>query len=303
MNVLVTGGAGFVGSHIVDELIRKGYEVTIYDNASTGKKENINPAANIVLGDVNNFAKLKQYCSNADFIFHLAAETNVIPSFENCREYIDTNIQGTVNVINACKKTCVQKIIYASSASVYGNAKPLPLKENYSKYPLNPYGTTKFAGEQLLFSLCSKCNIPAIALRYANVYGPRQSFTPTGPVIAAFMNLLREDTAPTIYGSGKQTRDFTFVKDVVQANMIVLENDIKDDVFNVSGGEKTSVIDVYEMIRKLWHKKIEPQRKASREGEIKNSALDISKIKEHGYEPTPLKKGLKAYKEWLDEQT
>jgi len=303
MNVIVTGGGGFVGSHIVDELIRKGYKVIVYDNASNSRPGNINPKAKIVLGDLNNFTLLKQYCSDADFVFHQAALSRVGSSFDECTEYVETNVQGTINLLKVIKKSPVQKIIYASSASVYGNTKRLPTKEEYSKYPINPYGVTKLAAEQLIMCLCKKWKKDAVALRYANVFGPRQLYNEKGPVVAAFMNFIKQGISPNITGNGKQTRSFTYVDDVVQANMIALENEMKSEIFNVAGAERTSVNDLFEMVRKLWKKKIKPTYIELPGGEVAHSHLDITKLLECGYEPTPLKTSLKEYKAWFDGQT
>lgn len=303
MNVLVTGGAGFIGSHIVDELIRKGYNVTVYDNATNSRPGNVNLKARIVLGDLNNITLLKRYCSDADFVFHQAALSRVGSSFDECTEYVETNIQGTINLLKVIKKSPVQKIIYASSASVYGNTKRLPTKEHYSKYPLNPYGVTKLAAEQLIMCLCKKWNKDAVVLRYANVYGPRQLYNESGPVIPAFVCQIKEGNSPNIIGNGKQTRNFTYISDVVQANMIALENEMKSEVFNVAGRERTSINDLYNMICALWRRELQPIYIKALEGEVTHSHLDITKLLDCGYEPITLKTGLRKYKAWLNEQT
>jgi UDP-glucose 4-epimerase len=301
MNCLVTGGAGFIGSNLVDKLISKGYYVYVLDDLSTGDFENVNKKAEFVRGKLSDYYFLRDLVKEVDFIFHEAAVTKVAASFDKYAEHVETNINGTINVLRAAENIGVKKIVMASSASVYGDNDKLPIKEDILKNPLNPYAVTKLAAETLALQLCPRWGVDIVVLRYSNVFGPRQQFTPYAAAITNFFNLLIKKDQPVIFGDGTQTRDFTYVDDVVNANLIAIENEIKCDVFNVATQTQTTVNELYENIAELLHSDIKPMFEFARPGEIKHNCLDISKISEYGYQPRDLKTGLKQYKQWLEE--
>jgi len=247
-NVLVTGGAGFIGSHIVDKLIAKKYEVVVFDNLSAGKKSNINSDAHFIRGDILNkktlFDVIKKY--HIKTVLHLAGQPSIINSFTNPRNDIDTNFLGTINVIQASIENKVSRLIYASSMTVYGNPTTLPIKESDPCIPINYYGVSKYAAERFVHITAEslkKFTINVTSLRMFNVYGPRQSITnPYQGVLAIFLgNILREEPI-TIYGEGNQARDFIFVDDIANTWVNNIDNKLSfNKVYNLGFGKKTSV--------------------------------------------------------------
>ncbi|MBN1778803.1 MAG: SDR family oxidoreductase [Candidatus Buchananbacteria bacterium] len=247
MKALVTGGAGFIGSNLTDELISQGYEVTVLDNLSTGKEENLNPKARFVKADITNLEEIKPHFIGIDYVFHCAALPRVQLSIEDPITSHNININGTLNVLLAAKEAKVKRLVYSASSSAYGDASVMPLTENLLPAPMSPYGLQKYVGEHYarLFSLLY--GLETVSLRYFNVYGPRMAFTGAyTTVIAVFLKQNKEDKKLTITGDGTQTRDFTFVTDVVRANIAAATSTKvgQGQVINVGAGDNHTVNEV-----------------------------------------------------------
>jgi UDP-glucose 4-epimerase len=248
---IVTGGAGFIGSHLVDALISLGVEVSIIDNLSTGKKENINSKANFYNLDIQNLEEIKPIFKNVDVVFHLAAIASVQYSIENPKETNDINVEGTLNVLLSAKEAGVKRFIFSSSSSVYGDVDKIPTDESCKIAPKSPYALHKYTGELYCKLFSEIYNLKTVCLRYFNVYGPRQN--PNGAyasVIAKFSDLKRSKEVLTITGDGEQTRDFVFVEDVAMANIFAAKSDRvgKGEVINIGSGKKYSVNEIAKII-------------------------------------------------------
>lgn len=269
MKILITGGAGFIGSHLVDELIKQKHSVAIIDNLSEGKKENINLKARFYKINICNNLESIFRKENPEIIFHLAAQKNVRKSIEDPIKDARTNILGTLNILKHCKN--VKKFIFSSSGgAIYGNTKIIPTPETETPNPLSPYGVSKLAIEKYLKAL----NMPYISLRYSNVYGPRQDPFGEAGVVAIFINKIKNNQTPIIFGSGEQTRDYIYVSDVVSANIKALEKNIFGE-FNIGTSRETSV----NQLLKLIDPKAKPKYKPAIAGEVQTSCLDITKAK------------------------
>ncbi|MFQ6082607.1 MAG: SDR family oxidoreductase [Candidatus Aminicenantia bacterium] len=288
---LVTGGAGFIGSHLVDALIEKGDLVLVIDNLSTGKKEYINPKAKFFEVDLGDFKKIRPVFEGVDFVFHLAAVPRLVPSIQDPISAHQNNLTSTLNVLVASKEAKVKKLIYASSTSVYGNQKNLPLREETRPNPLNPYALQKYAGELYCKIFAELYGFSTVSLRYFNVFGPRQSSEGDyACVIGIFLRQKKEGKPLTIVGDGNQRRDFSYVKDVVRATILAAEKNVGGgEVINVAAGNNYSVNELAEII---GGPKINIPL---RPGEIRESLADISKAKKLlGWEPKyNLETGLK----------
>ncbi|PIR93567.1 hypothetical protein COT99_00155 [Candidatus Falkowbacteria bacterium CG10_big_fil_rev_8_21_14_0_10_43_10] len=247
---IVTGGAGFVGSNLVDALIDRGDEVIVLDNLSTGKKENLNSRAKFIEVDLRNLEEIKPHFVGVDYIFHEAALARVQPSIEDPVKYNDHNVNGTLNVLVAAKDAKVKKVVYAASSSAYGDYKEMPLKEIMPAIPISPYGLQKYIGEEYcrLFSYVYK--LPTVCLRYFNVFGPRMVQEGAyASVIAIFASQKKNGQPLTIVGDGEQQRTYTFVKDIVRANLLAAESDISDGrAINTGQSNEYSVNQIAEMI-------------------------------------------------------
>lgn len=286
MKILVTGGAGFIGSHIVDKLIEKGDDVVIVDNLSTGREENLNKKAKFYKETICSKKLYKIFKKEKfDAVIHQAAQTSVIFSEKNPGVNAKVNILGTINLLELCGKFSVGKFIYASSAAVYGNPKYLPTDESHPQQPISNYGLSKYVSELYLKFYNSMYGLRCTSLRYSNVYGPRQNPYGEGGVIAIFSNKILNGEGPTIYGDGSQTRDFIYVEDVVDANILALEKNSCGE-FNISTNKEISIREIYEKIKKILGKEIPAEYAREREGEILRSVLDNRKaIKELGWKP------------------
>jgi UDP-glucose 4-epimerase len=298
MKIIVTGGAGFIGSNLVDKLINEGYKVFVIDNLSTGKKENLNKKAIFYKADICHLDKILPLFKGIDYVFHLAANPRVIFSVENPIESHKVNVDGTLNVLYASYKNKVKRLIFASSAAVYGDIKKLPLKENITPNPVSPYGLHKLIGEYYCKLFSNLYNLETICLRYFNVYGPRMD--PNGPyalVIGKFLKLRKENKPLTIYGDGKQTRDFVYVDDVIKANILAMKSKKvgKGEVINICSGKNYSINYIAKLIggKKVYL----PKRK----GEIKYTLGDNSLAKKLlGWKPEiSLEEGIKKCKEYF----
>lgn len=290
--ILVTGGAGFIGSHLVDALIEKNHQVLVIDNLSTGKREHINPKARFFEVDLRDFEKIRSVFEGVDFVFHLAALPRIPLSIEKPIDSNDININGTLNALVASKEAGVKKFIYSSSSSVYGGQKELPMKEGMACHPLNPYALQKYVGELYCKIFFEIYGLPTVSLRYFNVYGSRQPEQGGYvPVIGVFLKQKQKKVPLTITGDGNQTRDFSHVSDVVRANVLTMEskNVARGEVFNVGAGENHSVNEVAKLIGgKATYIPLPP-------GEMRNTLADISLAKGLlGWEPkVKLEQGIK----------
>lgn len=279
---LVTGGAGFIGSHLVDALLERGHRVIVIDNFSTGKKENLNPKAELHQSDLKNLTEIKTAFEGIDFVFHLAAVPRVFPSIRDPISAHQNNLTNTLNVLVASKEAKVKRFVYASSTSVYGNQKKLPLEEDMKPNPLSPYGVQKYAGELYCKIFSEIYGLPTVCLRYFNVFGPRLSFEGDyASVIGIFSRQKKEGKPLTIVGDGEQKRDFTYIRDVVGATILAAEKKIEGgEVINIAAGRNFSVNELADLIG--GQKVYLPQRP----GEIIESLGDISKAKKLlGWEP------------------
>jgi len=296
---LVTGGAGFIGSHLADKLIENGNKIAIIDNLSGGKKENINPKADFYDFDICDFEKIKPVFQGIDCVFHLAAIPRVPVSIKDPVNTSRTNILGTINVFKAGIDNNVKRIIFASSSSVYGNQKKLPLREDMKPDPISPYGLQKLAGEQFAGLFSRLYGVPIICLRFFNVYGPR--IDPNGEyslVIGKFLKQKKQGTPLTILGDGEQTRGFTYVGDVVDANIKAVESEkLKGgEAINIGQKESSSI----NYLAGLIGGKV--QYLPPRAGDILRTSADISLAKKLlGWRPAvSLEEGLKKTIEWFN---
>lgn len=251
---IVTGGCGFIGSHLADNLIKLNFEVVVIDNLSVGRRENIshlneNSQFTFVDADISNFDLIEPIFRGADLVFHLAALADIVPSIENPTEYYKSNVNGTFNVLQACRKHKVKKIIYAGSSSCYGIPDEYPTKEIAPIRPEYPYALTKNLGEQLVMHWCKLYNLPAISLRFFNVYGPRARTSGTyGAVFGVFLAQKLANKPFTVVGDGNQTRDFTFVSDVVNAIIAAAESDLSGEVINIGSNNTYSINRLVELL-------------------------------------------------------
>jgi len=296
---VVTGGAGFIGSHLAGELAKCGYQVIILDDLSTGKRGNIEPIltqgnVQFIEGSITNLSLVNKLFQNVDFIFHLAAIPSVPRSIENPLVSHNVNITGTLNVLMAARDNKVGKVVYASSSATYGDTPTLPKREDMLSNPQSPYAVTKLAGEYYCRVFQEVYGLPTVCLRYFNVYGPRQDPNSSyAAVIPRFIQRALKGDALEIFGDGEQTRDFTFVKDVVEANILTAESDATG-VFNIGTGKRVSINELARLLTKLTGKDIKPIHGEPRTGDIKHSLADISRAKQFGYNPKyNLEKGLR----------
>ena len=278
MKILVTGGAGFIGSHIVEYLVGRGDDVTILDNLHSGKMQNlskINNNVNFVNGNIKDYKLLERLAKDSDGVFHQAALVSVPQSFEMQAEYFDVNTKGTENVLKLAKEYGF-KVVYASSSSVYGNQKQVSIKESDNRSPTNPYAQTKLKAE-FLAEKYSEIGVRVIGLRYFNVYGRRQSKEYAG-VIKLFLERIQQKNAPKINGDGLQTRDFVYVEDVVKANILAMESNVKYQFFNVGMGYSISILDLANMVIDASGLSLKPIHDSQLPGDIRASQADLESI-------------------------
>lgn len=283
MKLLVTGGAGFIGSHLADALIERGDEVKIIDNLLTGKEEYVNPKAEFLKSDIRNLEEIKPHFEGVDAVFHLAALPRIPISIEKPAETHAINALGTLNVLIAARDAGAKKVVYSASSSVYGNQDKLPLREDMPPSPLNPYAVQKYIGELYCRIFSELFGLKTVSLRYFNVYGPRQHTEGAyAPVMGIFLRQKRSGELLTITGDGEQTRDFTHVSDVVRSNILAFESDKvgKGEVVNIGGGRNYSVNAIARFVGG------EISNLPERPGEIKHTLADISLAKKLlGWEP------------------
>ena len=296
LKVLVTGGAGFIGSHLVDRLVQEGNEVSVIDNLSTGKRKQVNKKAQFYKMDIRSKRIERVFRKERPVIVvHLAAQMNVRLSTEDPGFDADVNILGTLNLLEHTVKNGVRKVTFASSGgAVYGEQEVFPAPESHRTDPLSPYGISKLAGEKYLAYYTNTTGLRHVALRFGNVYGPRQEPEGEAGVIAIFSKLMLEGGQPIINGTGKQTRDFVYVDDVVEAIMATLREDIQG-IFNVGTGQESTVNECYGIIKTLTNSSCKDLYGAAKKGEQFRSVLDVTKLREgFGWDPqVPLQEGLK----------
>jgi UDP-glucose 4-epimerase len=279
MKYAVTGGAGFIGSHLVKKLAERGNEVIVIDNLNTGKKQNIEKISKKIdffEVDIRDFSAIEDILKNIDGIFHEAALASVQDSFRIPDEFFDVNVNGTENIFKIAKKLGI-KVVYASSSSVYGNPISIPIKENDDKNPFNPYAKTKLEDDKLAEKY-AKNGLKVIGLRYFNVFGPRQSKEYAG-VIKLFLERIQQGLSPLINGDGLQVRDFVYVDDVVNANILSMESNIDSGFFNIGTNSVISVLDLANIIIKFSGLKLKPIHRSAVPGDVKATQADITKAK------------------------
>lgn len=294
MKVLVTGGAGFIGSHLVDKLIENGHEVIVLDNLSNGNKTNVNPAAHFFKIDIRDkkivdiFRKEKP-----EVVFHLAAQINLRKSIENPEYDAEINILGSLNLLKCCVEYDVRKIVFSSSAAVYGEPQYLPVDEKHPTEPSSPYGVSKLSVEKYLKLFNETHGLDYIIFRYANVYGERQNPRGEAGVISIFIDKLLRGERPIIFGDGEQTRDYVYVKDVAEATINAMEKNVKNEIINIGTGKEITVNGLFKKIRELLKVDIEPIHEKPKK-EVRRFFMNIEKAKKLlGWEPkTNLEKGL-----------
>tara|TARA_B100001027_G_scaffold192094_1_gene146749 strand:+ start:1526 stop:2431 length:906 start_codon:yes stop_codon:yes gene_type:complete len=275
---IITGGAGFIGSNLTDHLVKMGHKVIILDNFISGKKSNLShhkkKDVKIIKVDISNSKNLEKYFKGADYIFHLAALAEIIPSFKNPKKYFKNNVVGTLKVVEAAKKMNIKKLIYAASSSCYGTPKAFPISENYKIDPKSPYAVTKFMGEEIIMKYADIFKMPNISFRFFNVYGPRLNISGRySAVIGNFLSQTKNNKPLTIVGNGKQTRDFIHVDDLVNAFIKIIKSRHVNKIYNLGSGRRISINTIARIFN--GKKKFIPIRP----GEPKDSLANISKLK------------------------
>ena len=305
MRYLVTGGAGFIGSNIVDELARRGHKVVVLDDLSAGKEANlagVRAKIDFRVGSITDLAMVRAASEGADYVIHLAARTSVPKSVLDPLETNLVNIDGTLNVLVAAKEVKVKRVVFAASSSAYGETPTLPKLETMQPQPISPYGVTKYVGE-LYGQTFGRCyGLENVSLRYFNIFGPRQDpSSPYSGVLAKFCTAFLDETQPIVFGDGEQTRDFTFVDNAVQANLLACESpNVSGKVFNVGCGGRVSLNEVLRTLAKITGKTLEAKYDPPRDGDIRDSQADISQAKEFlNYDPqVDFEEGLTRTFEW-----
>jgi UDP-glucose 4-epimerase len=303
---LITGGAGFIGSNIVEELLKQGHKVKVIDNFITGKRENIEPFLKdieLFEKDIRDIEAVKRSMKNVDYVLHQAALRSVPKSVDDPFLTNDINVSGTLNVLMAAKHTGIKRVVYASSSSVYGDCREFPEREDFILKPISPYAVSKLTGEYYAYTFSKTFGLEAVSLRYFNVFGPRQNpESKYSAVIPAFISRMLQGKPPVIEGDGKQSRDFTYVKNVVSANLAAAKAKGADgEAFNVACGNSYSVLDIVSHLNKFLGKKFEPEFAPPRRGDVQKTIADISKMKKLlKVEPTvDFESGLKKTLEWF----
>ncbi len=305
MRYLVTGGAGFIGSNTVDELVRRGHSVVVLDDLSSGKEDNLAEIRNkitFIKGSITDIEVVRRAMHEAEYVLHLGARTSVPRSVKDPIDTNKINIEGTLNVLVAAKELKVKRVVFAASSSAYGETPTLPKVETMQPQPISPYGVTKYVGE-LYGQTFGRCyGLENVSLRYFNIFGPRQDpSSPYSGVLAKFCTAFLEDTPPLVFGDGEQTRDFTYVENAVQANLLACEApNASGKVFNVGVGERISLNEVLRELGKIAGKRLEAKYEPPRDGDIRDSQADISEAREClEYDPqVSFEEGLARTFEW-----
>ncbi|KAA3637866.1 MAG: NAD-dependent epimerase/dehydratase family protein [Calditrichaeota bacterium] len=290
MKYLVTGGAGFIGSNIAAKLVEKGEDVRVLDNFSTGNESNLSDIIDkieLVDGDIKDYWTVSKAVKGVDYILHQAALPSVPRSVENPLTSNEVNVDGTLNLLENARLEGVKKFVMASSSSVYGDAEELPKHEGMVPSPLSPYAVTKLTNEYYLKVYWGLYKLPTVALRYFNIFGPKQDPNSAyAAVFPKFIEAMLQGKQPTVFGDGEQSRDFTYIDNCVQANLLAASSDkIVGDYFNVACGGQYTLNDVLEMLRQIIGCDIEAKYEAPRQGDIKHSYASIKKLEDFGYNP------------------
>jgi nucleoside-diphosphate-sugar epimerase len=294
MRYLVTGGAGFIGSNTVDELVRRGHGVVVLDDLSSGKEDNlaeVRSKITFMKGSITDIEAVQKAMVQADYVIHLAARTSVPRSVKDPVDTNRINVDGTLNVLVAARDNKVKRVVFAASSSAYGDTPTLPKSEDMQPVPISPYGVSKYVGE-LYAQTFGRCyGLENVCLRYFNIFGPRQDpDSPYSGVLSRFSAAFLDSTPPVVFGDGEQTRDFTYVDNAVLANILACEApSASGRTFNVGTGHAVSLNQVLQMLQKASGKTLETKYEPSREGDIRDSLADIRLAKEFlGYEPAVL---------------
>jgi len=306
---LVTGGAGFIGSHLAEELTRRGERVRVADSFVTGKRKNLAhlPGVELVEGDLADLAVAQKAVAGVDYVLHQAAIPSVPKSVDDPITSNRANIDATLNVLVAARDAKVKRVVYAGSSSAYGDTPTLPKREDMPTAPLSPYALQKLVGEQYLKMFTDLYRLETVTIRYFNVFGPRQDpSSPYSGVISVFTRALLENRAPTIYGDGEQTRDFTYIANVVDGVLRACTANASGMVLNVATGSRISLNELFRVLRGLTGRSaINPSYEPARAGDVRDSQADISKARQVlGYEPlVALEEGLRRTVDWYSAET
>ena len=307
MKTLVTGGAGFIGSHLVDRLLRDGHEVRVLDNFATGRRENILPVSGdveLVEGDIQSYERVHRAVAGCEVVFHQAALPSIPRSVQDPLTSNATNVIGTLNVLLGARDAGVRRVVFASSSSIYGLNQTLPKHETLVPLPISPYGVAKLAGEGYCRSFHEVYALETVALRYFNVFGSRQDpLSRYAAVIPNFITALMAGEPPTIFGDGEQSRDFTHIDNVIEANVLAAASQRGvGEVFNIAAGQRTTLNELVDSLRTLLGSDLEPRYVAERLGDVKHSGADIGLAREIlGYQPpVSFEVGLRRTVEFFD---
>lgn len=303
---LVTGGAGFIGSHIVEALARRGDQVTVLDDFSSGRRENLAACLDritLIEGDVRDMATVTRAVRGVHFILHQAALRSVPKSLNYPADYHAVNVTGTLNLLLAARDAKVRRVVFASSSSIYGENQQLPQREDQAVIPVSPYAVTKLMGEQYCQLFARAYGLDTVSLRYFNVFGPRQSLeNEYAVVVPRFITSLLRNESPPVHGDGLQSRDFTYIDNVVAANLLACEaNNVSGCVFNVACGQRYSVLDLLHEIQRLVQRPIPPIHTPPRPGDVRHTCADITAAQRLlGYRPAiDFTEGLRRTAEWF----
>ncbi len=288
---LVTGGAGFIGSHIVEELLKRGESVRVLDNLSTGKRQNIlgfidKENFEFIEGDLRSYHIVQEAVKGIDYVLHQGALPSVPRSVKDPITTNDVNVNGTLNILDASVNAEVKRVVFASSSSIYGNSQELPKREDMKPSPESPYALTKYTGERYCQIFTKLYGLETVCLRYFNVFGPRQDpYSQYSAVIPKFIKLIKEGKSPVIYGDGEASRDFTFISNVVMANLLACTSDkAVGEVYNIACGKSITINQLFQKLTELLGKNAKPIYAPPRPGEIKHSYASIEKAKQElGY--------------------
>jgi nucleoside-diphosphate-sugar epimerase len=288
---LVTGGAGFIGSHIVETLVSKGWRVRVLDNFSSGKIKNIKPVLDkieLLKGDIRSLASCRKATKGIDFVLHQAGLRSVPKSLLKPADYNEVNIQGTLNMLKASLENKVKSFVFASSSSVYGNVRVFPEREDFLTEPISPYAITKLTAEHYCRMFSCHYGLPTLSLRYFNVFGPRQAPDDEyASVIPKFITCMLNRESPPIFGSGRQSRDFTYVENVVEANILASQkSNLRGEVFNIATGRDYSILELVGLLNRILGTSLKPKFLNVRVGDVFKTHADLNKAKKFlGFTP------------------
>jgi nucleoside-diphosphate-sugar epimerase len=305
MRYVVTGGAGFIGSNTVDELVRRGESVVVLDDLSSGKEENlaeIRSKISFIKGSITDLEAVRKAMQSADYVLHLAARTSVPRSVKDPLETNKINVEGTLNVLVAARDAKVKRVVFAASSSAYGETATLPKVETMQPEPISPYGVAKYAGELYAQTFGRVYGLENVCLRYFNIFGPRQDpDSPYSGVLAKFCTAFLEKTQPVVFGDGKQSRDFTFVENAVAANLLACDApNVSGKVFNIGTGGRVTLNQTLALLADLTGNTLETKYEPPRDGDIRDSQADITQAREFlQYEPSvTFEEGLRRTVDW-----